>query len=442
MNSSLNFTMLENVSSMPEARNYCASNMMDLNDILLHLRPNITPVDRYFSFFWFTIGFPGNLISFLVWIRRKMRPSSGCYLAALAFNDFLFLLFYVFVDLNNAWEKRILNFPGLCEMIPVFFLTTQHLSPFFVLAFTVERYISICHPYNRDKYCTTKKAVIAITCFIVFTLLVQSCQAYFWQYNDEFGICTIPEHVLKSRFWEAFNWITEIQAFVVVPTLITIINVRVIVEIKRVNKRTVLYTARNSSSGTNSVSNNNFQAGSSSSSQSATTVMLLLVSFFYIISTLPVAICYAAIPQLYSCLTFDEIKEDPEWQSLLNYWNVRIVLQELGMSHYACNILIYLLTGSQFRAEVKKLLIKCFCGENFERCVNKKSGKIMGYSIRNKSSHPYDSFCSASNSRLNQHAIYRPSYSGAESAEPVSNVVELNPLKDSHNKLGNELTVK
>jgi len=40
---------------------------------------------------WYTVGFPGNLLSLAVWIQPRMRHSSGCYLAALAAADFLFL---------------------------------------------------------------------------------------------------------------------------------------------------------------------------------------------------------------------------------------------------------------------------------------------------------------------------------------------------------------
>ncbi|ESO06892.1 hypothetical protein HELRODRAFT_76971, partial [Helobdella robusta] len=118
--------------------------------LALH-RPNLLLYDKYLCFVWFILGFPGNFLSFFVWIRRKMRPSSGCYLAALAFNDFIFLLFNVVNKANFAWETNILNVPVFCEVFPVIFYSTQYLSLFFVLAFTVERYISVCHPYQRER---------------------------------------------------------------------------------------------------------------------------------------------------------------------------------------------------------------------------------------------------------------------------------------------------
>ena len=168
---------------------YCSDNMADLNTILSILRPSITPIDRYVSIVWFCIGVPGNLLSFLVWVRRKMRPSSGLYLAALALNDFFFLLFFIISEMSTAWEMWVLNHSVICEVFPVIFYTFQYLSPFFILAFTVERYISVCHPYSREKLCTTKRNMVVVTCLVLYTLLLHSWQLYVWTMVD--GVCTI-----------------------------------------------------------------------------------------------------------------------------------------------------------------------------------------------------------------------------------------------------------
>ena len=52
-------------------------------------------IDRYVTPVWYVIGVPGNLLALVVWTQKKMRASSGCYLAALALNDFIFLLLQV-----------------------------------------------------------------------------------------------------------------------------------------------------------------------------------------------------------------------------------------------------------------------------------------------------------------------------------------------------------
>jgi len=103
----------------------------------------------FFSAVWYAVGFPGNLLAFAVWIRPRMRHSSGCYLAALAAADFLFLLLHLVFELQSAWGVPTLNVPVVCEAFPVFFLALQYLSPLLVLAFTIERSVlTLTHAKN------------------------------------------------------------------------------------------------------------------------------------------------------------------------------------------------------------------------------------------------------------------------------------------------------
>lgn len=51
--------------------------------------------DRYASPLWYVIGMPGNVAACVVWIQSRLRHSSGFYLAALAVNDFCFLVLHV-----------------------------------------------------------------------------------------------------------------------------------------------------------------------------------------------------------------------------------------------------------------------------------------------------------------------------------------------------------
>lgn len=73
--------------------------------------------------------------------------------------------------------------------------------------------------------------------------------------------------------------------------------------------------------------------------------MLLAVSFYVIATTLPVTICYVLVLQF---------PDDHPRAEL--YWNIRTVVEEIGLSHYACNFYIYVATGRIFRAELRRLL--------------------------------------------------------------------------------------
>jgi hypothetical protein len=62
--------------------------------------PAIEAIDRFVTPIWYVIGIPGNVVAYVVWIQRRMRPSSGCYLAALALDECIFLILQV--RLNSA----------------------------------------------------------------------------------------------------------------------------------------------------------------------------------------------------------------------------------------------------------------------------------------------------------------------------------------------------
>lgn len=310
------------------------------DELYVVFRPAMLMVNRYVTPLWYIIGFPSNLIAVTIWMRPRMRPSSGCFLAALAMADFIFLILHVIFELHSTWEIPLLKFPVICEIFPVFFLASQYMSPMLVLGFTIERYISICHPFKREQLCSTSRTIRVIVGLVVLALLINIVQAYFWQYRH--GDCGVREAVTREgtkSIWSVWSWITELLVFGLVPITILVLNMLVIFEANRLAKsqQTILCLRQTQKS-------------------SAATVTLLAVSFYLILTTLPVTLCYAMFfnfPQGSFYLSDEEIRNDPVWQRHFTYYEVKTIIQELGMSHYACNFFIYLTTGKLFRKELK-----------------------------------------------------------------------------------------
>lgn len=164
-------------------------------------------------------------------------------------------------ELETRWNVTLLQLPGLCEVFPVFFLTTQYLSPLLVLGFTVERYISVCHPFKREHYCTTRRAVITISALVVLSLALHAVQGYFWKFypstsevvpienNDTTsaagnqlsmvtGECRIRPEVMEAGMasvWSVWSWVTEMAVFGLVPIAILYLNVLVIRETRQLS---------------------------------------------------------------------------------------------------------------------------------------------------------------------------------------------------------------
>ena len=341
-----------------------------LEELYVLYRPAISIVDRWLTPIWYIVGFPGNILALLVWIQPKMRPSSGCYLAALAMADLAFLFLQFLFELQNTWGIRVLMVPVLCELYPVLFLAAQYLDPLLVLGFTVERYIAICHPFQREKYCSTSRAIKCIIGLTVLSLLLHVIQAYFWHYYLELKECSIREEVLLNGLWTAWSWTTELLVFGAVPITILVLNIIVITETRKLRRSEEKLLCLKKGQH------------KKSSSASATTFMLLAVSFYLIFTTLPVTILYAmgsSFPPGSDKLSQEEIFQDPTWQRHFTYYAIKIVVQELGMSHYACNFYIYLLTGMVFRKELLNLFYKTCCRGMSDRIWNSELEDMKKY---------------------------------------------------------------
>lgn len=285
----------------------------------------------------YALGFPGNILSFFIWIRPKMRHSSGVYLAALALADFIFLVLHLMYELQTVWFVDVINYPVICESFTIVFLTFQCLAPLLVLGFTVERYISICHPFKGVKYCTQRRAKIVSLALLLISLAICAIQGYFWTYGEE-G-CAIREEALigdNSSFWNIWSWATDLLFFLVVPMAVLVFNILVIRETKRLS------------------SYQETQLHGKQQKTSATTVMLLAVSFYLICATLPVTVVYVTVLNFKEgppCVVHDE---DPTWRRYWQYILARAVVEEIGITHFALNFYIYMIVGKQFRREFKQ----------------------------------------------------------------------------------------
>ncbi|XP_061192537.1 probable G-protein coupled receptor 139 [Saccostrea echinata] len=313
----------------------------DYNTIYSTFCPGAVKVDKYVTPYTYVIGFPGNLFSLIIWLQRRMRNSSGYYLAALALVDLLFLSLQVIYELNEKWEVKCLDLPFVCEFYPIIFLTSQYLSPILVLSFTIERYISICHPFKREAWCTTKNAKIVIISTTLGCLCINSIQGFFWSYDSDNKTCLLRHSVIENgtkSFWAIWTWCVEAFVFLVVPLCILSFNILVIKEAQRLSKfeKNTLHTRTHRNS--------------------ATTVMLLAVSFYQIFTTLPVTI----VVTLYYTFPPGDVSILPTitdtWKVHFQYYWAKTIIEELGLTHYAGNFYIYLLTGKVFRKEFKKLM--------------------------------------------------------------------------------------
>lgn len=332
-----NSTMANNITYKTEYEIY-----------MQHIPIKIT-LEKWVPIVYYIFGLSGNFLAFLVWIQRRMQHSSGCYLAALALSDLLFLLLHLLYEIHYMWQHKILNYVAACQIFTIFFMCLQYTSPLLVLAFTVERYLAVCHPFKRDKICTTSLAIKVIAGITMGCLVINGIQGYFWIYNQDIDDCDPRPAAMAggvSSLWSIWSWITELLFFGLVPIAVLFLNILVIREARKLaeHEKRELKTRHGRRTST-------------------TTIMLLAVSFFLIFTTLPVTICYVLHPVFPggdNTMTDEQMDNDQTWQEHFYYMVVKTVVQNIGMAHYACNFYIYCITGKMFRKELALIFKRIF----------------------------------------------------------------------------------
>ena len=327
---------LDNQSATDTGSQFASNSPLQILEIVA---PQIVLIDRIISPIWYIIGLFGNPMSAAIWLSRKMRKtnSSAVYFGSVAIVQSVFLLFHIIIELEQAWGVNTYHKRFLCESINFLFISLQYLVPMLILGFTVERYIAVCHPFAKEKYCTVTRAKIVICCMALVSIITGSLQIYIWSYSDVYGCSHRPSALEFNTVW---TWVTEIVIFGVIPVGCLIINILVIIEIKRLS---IQSAAR----------------GQGQSSNAASTTTLLSVSFFFIFTLLPATIVYAiqnTVPQGDPRLPLRKWSSDPLWHGYFSYLTIRKIVEEICLSNYAVNFIIYFSTGEYFRREVKTML--------------------------------------------------------------------------------------
>lgn len=115
-------------------------------------------LDYYYTPLITFTGAIGNILSILVFFRTKLRKlSSSYYLAALGISDTGFL-FINFMQWLNFFGIHIYNMDILCQLFTFLSGLCAALSVWFVVAFTVERFIAVLYPLRRQTMCTVRRA--------------------------------------------------------------------------------------------------------------------------------------------------------------------------------------------------------------------------------------------------------------------------------------------
>ncbi|XP_041374181.1 CX3C chemokine receptor 1-like [Gigantopelta aegis] len=342
-------------SNSTEQRVIHVTGLTVLLQILEHHVPLSLGINKSVTPIWYVFGVIGNVTSAFIWLNKRLRKCNNAafYLASLAVTDLIFLILHLFYELQNPWLLGSLNVQGWCQIWNMLYMAAGYTCVLLVFAFTFERFLSICHPFRSERFSTSSRSLRVIASIVCLCLVLATPQLYFWTMTSK-GECQVRMSELikmENSFYSIWTWGSEMIMFGVIPLIVLFLNICVLRKVRYIGQLKM----------SDSCTNGNLR-------YKPITITLLWVSFFLIFTTLPVTITFTLQTKitLGPALTMQEIGHDPAWQAYFSYYMARTIIKEIGLSHHACNMIIYCLTSQKFRAHICRLLLGpgVTCGQN------------------------------------------------------------------------------
>lgn len=311
---------------------------------------------------WISTGLPpviivfgifGNLLTIIVLNRSSKKLSStALYLVCLAISDTLFLLNGPLRQwIRHTWEYDIRGaHEVVCKITVWLTYGTLQFSSWSLVALTVERVVSVLWPHKVRTSCTTSlsKVVVIVQFVSIFGLNIH------WFYG--LGTSSLKYYAVKTCmplyedysyfFHHIWHWINFVVAFALPFIILVIGNGIIISKLKTsVEKRTQM-----------SVMKTKGRAMKAEKEKKTLTIVLILLNAVFFLSQTPMSIYYIYIP--YGIAKANELACDnyPEYKNQAEIiWMCYSIVNILGYMNATLNFVLYIISGSRFRAEILAL---------------------------------------------------------------------------------------
>ncbi|KAI5637018.1 7 transmembrane receptor (rhodopsin family) domain-containing protein [Phthorimaea operculella] len=210
---------------------------------------------------------------------------------------------------------------------------TTCLSAWLVVAFTVERFVAVLYPLQRNAICTVKRARHIILSIVLAALLLNVPVLRFAKASQH--QCSIDYEYLDDA--ERFNLVDTIVTLLVPLTVIIIMNTWIMIGVCRLERvRLMLRTAP-------------ARPPACPRSQQRVTRMLLLVSSVFVVLNMP---AYVVRIIAYAKDISGAGHEDGEqWMSTLQQLSIMFFNTNFGI-----NFILYCLSGQNFRRALRQTM--------------------------------------------------------------------------------------
>ncbi|XP_025409547.1 pyrokinin-1 receptor-like isoform X2 [Sipha flava] len=316
--------------------------------------PVVVPVTLIYTLI-FISGIVGNVSTCIVIARNKyMHTATNYYLFSLAVSDLLLLLSGLPQEIYQTWSRYPYVFGEMFCIIRGFAAeTSTNATVLTITAFTIERYVAICHPFLSHTESNLSRAFkyILIIWMVALTLAFpQAIQMGLVYGQDQNGI-TIPELStcgLANKLPYAFE-LSSVLFFLAPWTLIVVLYI--LIGLK-------LYKSKRDSSRTTCSAHCRHTACLSSTNTRATgrvvKMLVVVVAFF---------VCWAPFQaQRLVAIYGDADHEDRSSVSIIDVNFYQVLNYVSGILYYlsaTINPLLYNLMSYKFRTAFKETWKSC-----------------------------------------------------------------------------------
>lgn len=163
----------------------------------------VVPVTVVYSLIFIT-GVIGNISTCIVIKKnRSMHTATNYYLFSLAISDFLLLLSGVPQEVSFIWSKYPYVFGEyFCIGRGLLAETSANATVLTITAFTVERYIAICHPFLGQAMSKLSRAIRIIVLVWILAVITAIPQAAQFGIDDYAGVdrCAVVRVIVEHSF--------------------------------------------------------------------------------------------------------------------------------------------------------------------------------------------------------------------------------------------------
>ena len=195
---------------------------------------------------------------------------------------------------------------------------------------SVERFIIVCLPLRAKSLCTRKKSIVAVCILPVVLFGLYSYNLVTWEIDTN-HMCNIKPY-FNYMMGIVAPWITTVLYCYCPVTILLILTTAISVQLSRMKRRRAEMVT---------------QGQTNANQEHKITIMVIVICVLFIILTTPVTAFYIVIFRA-GQFVYQQDKV-PLYET---------IVQVLGLSNHAVNFLLYTVTSSKFRQELKN---SCAC---------------------------------------------------------------------------------